>query len=212
MAGKAAENRSAKAGGKVVEALKARGFDAWYCATGEEAKEKALSLINKTDVVAWGGCMTAEEIGLMDAIRAGYKTIDRDKAESREERLELMRQAFFADVYIGGANGITEDGQIVNIDGNGNRIAAMTFGPKSVIIVAGMKKVMPNVMDAMARARAVAAPTNAQRFDLQTPCASTGICADCNSPDSICNYFQRIRRCSPPKKIKVILVGEDFGY
>jgi L-lactate utilization protein LutB len=212
MAGKPVTDRNEKAGKKVVAALKARYFDAYYCATGEEAKKKALSLIKKTDVISWGGCMTAEEIGLMDVIREKYKTIDRDKAKSREERLDLMRQAFFADVFISGTNAITEDGQLINIDGNGNRVAAMTFGPKSVIIVASMKKVMPTVMDAMARARAVAATTNAQRFEIKTPCKMTGICADCNSPDSICNYFERIRRCNPPKKIKVILIGEDFGY
>lgn len=206
------EERNARAGAKVVAALEARCFEAYYCATGAEAKEKALSLIKKTDVISWGGCMTAEEIGLMDEIRANYKTIDRDKAKDREERLDMMRQAFFADVYIGGANAVTEDGQLINIDGNGNRLAAMTFGPKSVIVIASMKKVMPTVMDAMTRARTFAAPTNAQRFDIQTPCRTTGICSDCSSPDSICNYFERIRRCNPPKKIKVILVGEDLGY
>lgn len=206
--------RNEKAGASVVKALESRHFEAYYCATKEEAKEKALSLIPDGDVISWGGCMTAAQIGLMDEIKSGkYKVIDRDKGKDRAESLQLMRQALLADTFITGANGISEDGQIVNIDGNGNRVAATIFGPTNVIIVAGMNKVAKTVEDAMARARSIAAPINCQRFETKkTPCLTTGTCADCKSPDSICNYFSTIRLCSPAKKIKVILIGENLGF
>ncbi len=198
----------------VIKNLEKRGFDACYVQTGAEAREKALSFIDKEDVVSWGGCMSAEDCGLMDVLRGGNypNIIDRDTAKTPDERFELMRKAFFADVYIGGANGISEDGQIVNIDGNGNRVAAMTFGPKSVIVIASLDKVCKTVQDAMARARMIAAPVNMERFPNEAPCKKTGSCADCLSPQSICNYFQVIRRCNPKGKIKVILVGEKLGY
>ena len=123
-----------------------------------------------------------------------------------------MRKALTCDTFIGGANAVSADGQIVNIDGHGGRVAAITFGPRSVIILAGMNKVMPDLDSAMKRARGVAAPANLQRFpSKETPCQKTGVCADCMSPDSICNYFQIIRRCAPAKRIKVILVGEELG-
>ena len=205
--------RNEKAGPKVVEALKKRGFDAWYCPSAAEARDLALTLIPEGDVVSWGGALSAVEAGLIDAIREkGYALIDRDTAKTQEEREELMRQALLCDTFIGGANALSADGQIVNIDGHGNRVAAMTFGPKSVIVLASMKKVMPDLDSAMKRARGVAAPANLQRFAAkETPCQKNGLCADCLSPDSICNYFQVIRRCAPAGKIKVILVGEDLG-
>ena len=198
----------------VVKNFEKRGFEACYVETGAEACQKALSYIGRNDIISWGGCMSAEECGLMDILRSGDypNIIDRDTAASPEERMELMRKAFLADVYIGGANGISEDGQIVNIDGNGNRVAAMTFGPKSVIVIASLDKICKTVPDAMARARMVAAPVNIERFPNETPCKKTGTCSDCLSPQSICNYFQVIRRCNPKGKIKVILVGEKLGY
>ncbi len=208
------EERNEKLGRTVVGNLIRRGFEASYAATGKDACEKALTYIKETDSIAWGGCRSAEECGLMDILKSGRypNIIDRDTAKSKEERGDMMRRAFFADVYIGGANGITEDGQLVNIDGNGNRVAAMTFGPKNVIVIASVDKIAGNVMDAMARARMIAAPTNAQRFEISTPCRKTGACADCLSADSICNVFQRIRLCRPAGRIKVILVGEKLGF
>ncbi|MDD3337690.1 MAG: lactate utilization protein [Lachnospiraceae bacterium] len=206
--------RNEKAGACLVKALEGRCFEAYYCETKEEAKEKALSLIPEGDVISWGGCGTAEEIGLMDEIQSGkYKVIDRATGKDRAESLQLMRQGLLADTYIAGTNAISEDGQLVNIDGTGNRVAAMTFGPSNIIVVAGMNKVAKNVEDALTRARSIAAPINCQRFpDKKTPCVKTGLCGDCNSPDCICNYISTIRRCSPPKKIKVILIGEKLGF
>ena len=137
--------------------------------------------------------------------------INRDAAETPEERTELMRKALTCDVFLMSANAVSEDGQMVNIDGNGNRVAALCFGPKEVIVVAGMNKVAGNIEEAYARARKFAAPVNAQRFNLGTPCNRTGMCADCLSPDSICSQLVVTRRTSGGR-IKVILVGEDLGF
>lgn len=206
--------RNELAGPRVAEAFKKNGFDASYVSTKAEALQKALTYINaETDLVAWGGCASAEECGLLDEMRSGrYRVIDRDTATSPEERMEMCRQGLLADVFIGGANALTEKGELVNIDGNGNRVAAMTFGPRTVIVIAGMNKVMPDMDSAMKRARCIAAPINVQRFGLSTPCSKAGQCADCQSPERICNYFQVIARSKPAGKIKLILVGEDLGF
>lgn len=206
------KKRYDKAGPVVVEAMKKRGFEAYYVSTAEEAREKALELIHENSVVSWGGSMTIDEIGLKQAvIDRGYKVINRDEAESPEERMELMRKALTCDVFLMSANAVSEDGQLVNIDGNGNRVAALCYGPKEVIVVAGMNKVAGNLEEAYARARKFAAPVNAQRFNLATPCGKTGLCADCLSPECICSQIVVTRRSSGGR-IKVILVGEELGF
>ncbi|MDR0540381.1 MAG: lactate utilization protein, partial [Spirochaetaceae bacterium] len=142
----------------------------------------------------------------------GYAVIDRDSASSPEERAKLQHEALSCGTFLTGANAISEDGQLVNIDGMGNRIAAMIYGPRQVIVIAGMNKVVKTADDAIQRARTVAAPLNAQRFDtLKTPCAKTGSCADCKSPDSICTYIVTTRLSKPAGRIKVLLIGEDLG-
>ena len=202
-----------KRGQQLVKNLNARFFDAYYCDNKEEAKKKALELIPEGSVVGWGGCLSAEQIGLVDEMRHGnYKAIDRDTASSPEERMELMRRCLLSDVFITGANAISMDGQMVNIDGMGNRVSAIVFGPKSVIVVAGMNKVVDTVEDAVVRARTVAAPTNKQRFPAPTPCMVTGTCANCKGEGSICNQFLITRSCRPAGRIKFILVGEDLGF
>ena len=208
------EKRNALLGPTAVKNLEKRGFTACYVDTAAEAKETALSFIKKDHVIAHGGCMSAEDCGLMDELRSGNypNFLDRSKVSTPEEKLQLERKSFFADVYIGGANAISLDGQIVNIDGFGNRVAAMTYGPSSVIVIASTDKIAKTLDDAIARARMIAAPVNCGRFDKKTPCAATGVCADCLSPDCICNYFQIIRHCMPHGKIKVILVGEKLGF
>lgn len=205
------EKRYDKLGPTVVEALKKRRFDAYYCQTAGEALQQVLELIPKGDVVAWGGSETMQETGILDAVKDRYEVIDRDTAASPEERGELMRRALTSDTFLMSSNAITEDGQLFNIDGNGNRCAALVFGPKSVIVVAGMNKVVKTVADAQSRARNIAAPLNAQRFDISTPCSVTGACADCTSPDCICASLVHTRISKPPKKIKVVLIGEDYG-
>ena len=140
------------------------------------------------------------------------KVWDRDKVETPEEKQEMYLRAFQADYYLSSANAITEDGVIVNIDGNGNRVAAITWGPQHVIFVVGMNKVAQDPEAALKRARSTAAPINAARFDIQTPCQLDGQCHNCNSPQSICNYIHFLRNSSKPGRIIVILVGENLGY
>ena len=205
--------RNEKIGKKVCEALNSRGFCACYCNTKQDALIKALSFIPEGKTVSWGGCKSAEEIGLIEAVKNGnYTVLDRDTAQTPEERQQIMKQALTCDVFLSGTNAITETGELVNIDGMGNRVAAMTYGPNSVIVIAGMNKLVSNVMDAANRARTTAAPINAQRFDIKTPCKIDGACHDCNSPDSICSYIVRTRRCKPEGRIKLILVGESLGF
>jgi L-lactate utilization protein LutB len=207
------ELRYDKLGPKVAKALKERFFEAWYFSDPDEAAEKVFSLIPKTDTVSWGGSLTASGLGLQKiAVEKGYKVIDRDAAGSAEERVELMRRALLCDTYLTGTNALSEDGQLVNVDGNGNRVAAMSFGPKQVIVVAGMNKVRKTADVALARARTIAGPANAQRFpNAKTPCNETGACADCLSADSICSFIVHTRLCKPAGRIKVILIGKDLG-
>ncbi len=201
-----------KRGNILVKNLQNRHFDAWYCATKEEALEKALSLIPEGASIGWGGVMSANEIGLIDAVRNGnYHPIDREKCLTAEEREQAMKDAMFCDVFLTGANGLSLDGQMVNIDGTGNRVAATIYGPKEVLVIAGMNKVCDNLEEAVNRARQVAAPLNMQRFMKDTPCATTGVCGDCKREGCICNQIVITRHCRPVGRIKFILVGENLG-
>lgn len=206
------EKRFDKLGPKVVEALKRRHFEAYYCPTGEEARRQVLALIPEGSVVAWGGSETVAKLGILDAVRKTNPVIDRETATSPEERVELMRKSLLCDVFLMSSNAITQDGQLYNIDGNGNRVAALVYGPRSVIIVAGMNKVTPDLDAAVSRARYIAAPTNAQRFSVETGCMATGTCSDCLSPSSVCASMLRTRICRPAGRIKVVLVGEELGF
>ena len=200
-------------GQTLVNNLKKRHFDAYYCDTSAEALQKALELIPQESRVGWGGSVSAEQIGLISAVRSGnYRAIDRDTAASPQEREKLMKECLTADVFISGANGISLDGQMVIIDGNGNRVAAIVYGPDSVIIVAGMNKVEDTIEAAVNRARTVAAPMNKQRFPIPTGCSATGTCSDCKSETCICNQILITRHCKPCGRIKFILVGEDLGF
>lgn len=201
-----------KKGPKVAENFNKRGFEAYYCPTKEDALAKAISLIPENHVVSWGGSVSINDIGLRPYVLEHRQVIDRDTAKTPEERQELLRKALLCDTYIMGTNAATEDGQLYNIDGTGNRVAALIFGPKQVIVIVGMNKVEPTLETAISRARTVASPMNMQRFSKKTPCAVTGMCADCLSPDSICNQMVRTRRCAPAGRIKVILVGENVGF
>ena len=202
----------AKRGELLVKNLRSRHYDAYFCENREQALEKALELIPKGATVGWGGAMTAQQIGLIDALNNGdYHTIDRDQAPNPEERKQAMKRCLLADVFITGANALSLDGQMVNIDGNGNRVAAIVYGPESIVVVAGMNKVMDTLEAAMIRARTVAAPMNKQRFAQQTPCEVTGTCGDCKSEGCICNQILITRNSKPAGRIKVILVGEELG-
>ena len=197
----------------LIKNLKLRHFDACYCADREAALNKALEWIPEGVSVGWGGACSAQQIGLMDAIKKeGYLVYDRDTCTTLEERVKMMKKCLTADVFLTGANAISLDGQMVNIDGNGNRVAAIVYGPDSIIVIAGMNKVVDTLEDAVHRARTIAAPMNQQRFSNQTPCQITGSCSDCNAPDCICNQILITRHCRPAGRIKFILVGEELGY
>jgi hypothetical protein len=206
------EVRNSKLGPVVVKALQNRRFDAWYVEEPQEAVEKVFSLIPQGNVIGWGGSFTVETLGLTRLAREkGYPVLDRD-AVPQEDRVETMRKVLTCDTFLGSSNAISEDGQLVNIDGLGNRVAAMIFGPKQVILVAGMNKITKTLEDAYTRARTIAAPLNAQRYpQKKTPCLENGSCANCMSPDSICAFIITTRLCNPPGRIKIILIGKDLG-
>ena len=208
------EQRNERLGAKMVKAMQRRHFDAYYCATASEAKAKVNELIPDGASVTWGGTMTVRDMDIPKMLqeRGTLKVWDRDLVETPEEKQKMYLRAFQADYYLSSANAITEDGVIVNIDGNGNRVAAITWGPQHVIFVVGMNKVAQDPEAALKRARSTAAPINAARFDIQTPCQLDGQCHNCNSPQSICNYIHFLRNSSKPGRIIVILVGENLGY
>ena len=202
--------RNEKLAEKVIAGLKSRQMTGYYAANSEEALKKALELIPTGSSVTMGGCMSAREIGLVDALKEGdYNFIDRDKYENKREAMLL---AYDADFFISSVNAMSEDGILVNIDGNSNRVSAIAQGPKKVIFIVGMNKVCKDYDHAMKRARNVAAPINAQRFDMDTPCVKTGSCMDCKSPSTICCQFLLTRFSRHPDRIHVILVNEDLGY
>jgi len=197
----------------MIKNLKRRNMDACYCPTTEEAVKKVSELIADGSSVTWGGSMTIRDMGIPQVLRerGTLKVLDRDLVEDRNEVVKIYEQAFTADVYLSSVNAISEDGVIVNIDGNGNRVAAITWGPKKVIFIVGMNKVAQTVEAALQRARSTAAPTNAARFEIKTPCQVDGVCHNCNSAESICNYVHFLRN-SPHGKHFVVLVGEELGY
>ncbi len=195
---------------KVIKGLESRNMSGYYAATKEEALAKALELIPEQSTVGMGGAMSAHEIGLVDALKSGnYDFIDRDAASDPRE---AMLKTYDADVFLASANAITEDGILVNIDGNSNRVSAIAQGPRKVVFIVGMNKVCDDVDGAIKRARNVAAPINAQRFGLSTPCASTGSCFNCKSPDTICCQFLITRFSRHEGRIHVILVNDDLGF
>jgi len=207
------EMRNERLAKTVIKNLQRRHMEGFYCATAEEAVRKVSELIEDGSSVTWGGTMTVRDLGIPDALRerGTLEVLDRDLATTAEEKLEMYRRAFATDVYLTSANAISEDGVIVNIDGNGNRVAAITWGPKRVIFVIGLNKVAQTVEAALARARSTASPINAARFDIKTPCQADGVCHNCNSPESICNFVHFLRN-SPQGRHKVVLVGESLGY
>ncbi len=195
---------------KVINGLKSRNMTGYYAASKEEAVKLALELIPEGSSVTMGGAMSAHEIGLVDVLKDGnYNFIDRDKFEDKRA---AMLAAYDADVFLASANAMTEDGVIVNIDGNSNRVSAIAQGPKKVVFIVGMNKICDDVDGAMKRARNVAAPINAQRFGLQTPCSKTGSCMNCKSPDTICCQILITRFSRHEGRIHVILVNDNLGF
>ncbi len=198
---------------RVVKNLESRNMEAYFVKTKEEALKKALELIPEGSSISWGGTASAKEIGLLDAVHEGnYEVYDREEAQTPELKNEIAHKALDCDFFIGSTNALAENGVMVNIDGNANRVAAFAFGPKNVLLIVGMNKVVKSEEDAMSRARNEAAPINAQRFGLDTPCSKNGMCYDCKSPDCICCQILITRYSRAAKRIKVILVDENLGF
>lgn len=198
---------------KVIKGLQSRNMEGYYVKNKEEALKKVFSLIPRGSSIGWGGSASVDEIGFKVVAKTGeYVVFDRDKGKNPIEKKQIELQTFGCDYYLCSSNAITEDGILVNIDGNSNRVAAIAYGPTHVIMVVGMNKVAKDLDAAICRARNEAAPINAQRFELDTPCRKNGSCADCMSKDTICCQFLVTRFSRHEGRIKVILVGEDLGF
>ena len=194
----------------VIKGLQSRNMSGYYAASREEALSIALSLIPEGSTATMGGGVSVHDIGLVDALKNGnYSFIDRDDYADKREAALL---AYDADVFLASCNAVTSDGVLVNIEGNSNRVSAIAHGPKKVIFIVGMNKVCDDVDGAMKRARNVAAVTNAQRFNISTPCSKTGTCMNCKSPDTICCQFLITRYSRHAGRIHVILVNDNLGF
>lgn len=203
------EKRNLLLANTVIKGLASRNMTGHYAANKEEALKLALELIPEGSTIAMGGCMSAHEIGLIHALENGnYHYLDRNTMDARQGLLA----AYDADIFLSSANAITSDGILVNIDGNSNRVSCIAQGPRKVIFIAGMNKVCSDLDGAMKRARNVAAPANAQRFNVKTPCKETGKCFDCKSPDTICCQFLITRYSRHNDRIHVILVNDTLGF
>ena len=204
---------NANAAATIISRLQKRNMEGYFCETSEEAVKKALSLMPEGSVISWGGSMSISECGLMDAIREkNYILVDRDTAKTPQEKREIYSRTVMADYYLMSTNAITMNGELVNIDGFCNRVACLCAGPEHVIVIAGMNNVVRTVEDGIDRIRTKAAPANTVRLNKNTPCAKTGECQDCYSPDCICSQTVITRRSGIPGRIKIILVNEDLGF
>ncbi len=198
---------------KLLSEIRKRNMDAEYYEDSASALKAVMADIPEGSAVSWGGSVSLAQAGFHDALRNGnFNLLDRDRAETPAEADEIYRNAFNCDYYFMGTNAITVDGKLVNIDGRGNRLAALLFGPAHVIIVIGMNKVTADEKEALSRVNNVASPQNAVRLDKNTPCGKTGRCGDCLSDDSLCSNIVITRRSWTAGRIKVILIGEDLGY
>lgn len=197
----------------VLKGFQKRFIEGYYCETKEEAKSLALSLVPENSTVSFGGSVTLEETGVLTELRnrADITLYDRATATTPEENKKIMHDALSCDYYFMSSNAITVDGELVNIDGNGNRVAALIYGPEHVIIVAGMNKIVKNVEEGISRTRNMASPQNCIRLGKNNPCAINGVCGNCLA-DTICDQIVITRASRVPQRIKVILVGEELGF
>lgn len=198
----------------MIKNLAKRNMEAFYCETKEDAVKLAMDLMKDAKTVGMGGSESIKECGLLDAVKASETLhfIDRYSAKTSEEGKKLFLETMAADYFLMSSNAITIDGELVNIDGNANRLACLLHGPEHVIILAGMNKVVEDVDSGIERIGIYAAPPNAARLGTKTPCAVTGHCEDCQSPDCMCCQIVVTRRSRHAGRIKVILVGEELGF
>jgi len=201
-------------GVKVIESLKKNGFSTAYFKSGEEASEFIMNNVQKGDRVGFGGSMTVKKLGIQEKVQSmGGVVLDHgDPTLSPEEKLETMRAELICDVFLCSSNAITLEGELVNIDGVGNRIAAMSFGPKKVIVVVGVNKICKNEASAFERLEQIAAPMNCKRLDMPNPCTKTGVCSDCRADTRACRIYSVIKRKPMKTDITVVVIGEDFGF
>ena len=197
----------------VLKGFQRRFIEGYYCETKEEAKALALSLVSDKASVSFGGSVTLDETGILAELRSrtDITLYDRATATTPEENKKIMHDALSCDYYFMSSNAITVDGELINIDGNGNRVAALIYGPENVIIVAGMNKIVKTVEEGISRTRNVASPQNCVRLNKNTPCAVNGVCGNCLA-DTICNQIVITIASRIPQRIKVILVGEELGF
>ena len=198
----------------IISALEKRNMTAYYCEDIEACRQKALELIPEGSIISWGGSMSIHECGIPQALkdRGNCEVLDRSTYVTPEQQKEFAVKTFQCNYYLMSTNAITLDGELINIDGRANRVAFLCYGPENVIILAGMNKLVSDVKSGFKRVRDVASPPNTVRLNKKTPCAVTGRCHDCFSPDCICSQFVYTRRSQIPGRIKVILIGEELGY
>jgi len=198
---------------RTMKALRKNNFDARFVAKASDALSAIFKMIPDGATVGVGGSMTLNQMGFFEeAARHPIKLLNPSPQHlTPEEFIEARRQILLSDVFLCSSNAVTEDGKLYNIDGTGNRVAAMTFGPKKVIVVCGVNKVVRNMEEARTRAKEWAAPLNAKRLALKTPCADTGVCADCASPQRICNVYVAMAKKPSRTDMTVLLVGEPLG-
>ncbi|MDT8716799.1 lactate utilization protein [Clostridium sp. 19966] len=199
---------------RTIKALEKNNMNGYYINSRDELIEKINSLINEGDMITVGGSATLNETGILELLRSGkYNFLDRYKEGlSGEEIGEIFRKAFFCDAYFTSTNALTENGELYNVDGNGNRVAAMLFGPKKVIVICGVNKIVKNIEEAVERNKRCSAPMNAKRLNKPTPCAKVGYCMDCSSSGRICNEYTVIKRQSNKERIHVLILNEALGY
>lgn len=198
---------------KIIKGLESRNMCGYYAETKEEALKKALEIIPEGSTISWGGSASVTEIGLRDALLNGnYTVYNRDAATTVEEKREIEMKTFDCDYFLCSSNAMTEDGILVNIDGHSNRVAAIAYGPRHVVMIVGMNKIAKDIDSAVSRARNIAAPVNAQRFPLDIPCKINGSCVDCKARDTICCEFLVTRYSRHADRFHIILVNEDLGF
>ncbi len=199
---------------RTIESLEKNNMNGYLVENEEELIDKIKEIVSEGSMVACGGSMSLFETGVINHLRSNrYKFLDRYKEGlTKEELVKIYKEAFLADAYFSSSNAITEDGQLYNVDGNGNRVAALLYGPEKVIIICGVNKIVPTLEDAIKRNETVSAPANAKRLNKNTPCIKVGYCMNCNSKERICSEYTVIKRQSIKGRIHVIFLNKEIGY
>lgn len=199
---------------RTIKALKDNNMNGYLVNSKEELLDKIKEICKEGELVSFGGSITLFETGVIDFLRNGnYNVLDRYKENlTPEDTKELYRKSFYADTYFSSTNAITEDGELYNVDGNGNRVAAMLYGPDKVIVVAGVNKIVKDVDEAINRNKQICAPANTKRLSIKTPCQVTGTCMDCKSPQRICCEYTLIKRQKTSGRMHIIFLNENLGY